>query len=339
MNFKTIEYKNGRVIILDQKKLPSVCEYIECVNYKDVANAISDMVIRGAPAIGVAGAFACALLGEETFNSDTIKFKENFLAGCDYIQKARPTAVNLTWAVARMKKLFLNLMAENDLSKIKKYLIEEAIKICTEDIEINKKIGEYGKNLIKDNDTVLTYCNAGSLATAGFGTALGVIRAAFFSGKKINVFSCETRPYLQGARLTTWELIQDNIPVTLITDNMAGYFMGQRRINCVITGADRIASNGDAANKIGTYSIAILANFHKIPFYIAAPFSTIDSNCSDGSKIPIEERDRKEVTHISNIQIAPDNVNVLNPSFDVVPNNLISGIVTEKGVYSKPYKF
>lgn len=334
-SFKTIEWKDDKIIMIDQRKLPIEEIYVECLSFEDVAWAIKEMVIRGAPAIGVAAAMGIALGAVKSKKRDRIEFLAEIKEIAKVILGTRPTAVNLFWAVKRMT----NLVDENkdkNIDLIKERLVEEAKKIYEEDIETCKRIGKVGSELIKDGNTILTHCNAGALATAGYGTALGVIRAAFEGGKRIKVIATETRPFLQGARLTAWELDKDGIPVTLITDNMAGYVMGKGMVDAVVVGADRIALNGDVANKIGTYSLSILAKFHKIPFYVAAPISTIDYNCASGDLIPIERRDAKEVTHILGNKIAPD-VDVLNPAFDVTPNENISSIITENGVAKAPF--
>ncbi|MER3447744.1 MAG: S-methyl-5-thioribose-1-phosphate isomerase [Candidatus Dadabacteria bacterium] len=334
-SFKTIEWKDDRVIMIDQRKLPIEEIYVECLSFKDVAWAIKEMVIRGAPAIGIAAAMGIALGSVKSKKRDRIEFLAEIKEIATVISGTRPTAANLFWAVKRM----MNLVDENkdkNIDLIKERLVEEAKKIYEEDIEICKRIGKVGSELIKDGSTILTHCNAGALATAGYGTALGVIRAAFEDGKKVKVIATETRPLLQGARLTAWELDKDGIPVTLITDNMAGYVMGKGMVDVVVVGADRIALNGDVANKIGTYSLSILARFHKIPFYVAAPISTIDYNCNSGDLISIERRDTREVTHILGNKIAPD-VNVLNPAFDVTPSENISSIITEKGIAKSPF--
>lgn len=334
-SFKTIEWKDDRVIMIDQRKLPLEEVYVECMSFEDVARAIKEMVIRGAPAIGVAAAMGIALGAIKSNKRDRIEFLAEMKEIATVISGTRPTAVNLFWAVKRM----MNLVDENkdrNIDLIKERLAEEAKKICEEDIQICKRIGKVGSDLIKDGSSILTHCNAGALATAGYGTALGVIRAAFEDGKRIRVIATETRPFLQGARLTAWELDKDGIPVTLITDNMAGYVMSKGMVNAVVVGADRIALNGDVANKIGTYSLSILAKFHKIPFYVAAPISTIDYNCPSGDLIPIEMRDVREVTHILGNKIAPD-VDVLNPAFDVTPNEHVGSIITENGVANPPF--
>jgi len=333
---KTIEWKNGKVYMIDQRILPTEEVYIECSDFLDVAEAIREMVIRGAPAIGVAAAFGAALGAKDIEAHDREGFKADFNRVCGIIANTRPTARNLFWALERMKRVLENY-PEASPEDLKGLLQDEALSICEEDVETNKKIGVNGRNVIKDGANVLTHCNAGALATAGYGTALGVIRAANEEGKSLHVFADETRPFLQGARLTAWELMREGIPVTLITDNMAGYFMQQGRIDVVIVGADRIAANGDIANKIGTYSVAVLAREHGIPFYVAAPFSTIDVSLKDGSEIPIEERDSIEVTHIKDIQIAPRGVSVENPAFDITPNHLVKGIITERGLIEAPY--
>ena len=296
---KTIEYTNGIVRMIDQTKLPVEEIYVDFYDYVGVANAIRDMIIRGAPAIGVAAAMGVSLGANKINAKNYESFLPEFQKVCGVLAKSRPTAVNLFWAINRMKKITED---NNDktVDEIKKILKDEAIKIWQEDIAINKSMGKYGQELIKDGDTILTHCNAGALATAGYGTALGVIRAAWDAGKKINVLAGETRPFLQGARLTTWELKKENIPVKLITDSMAGYFMKKNEINLVIVGADRIASNGDVANKIGTYTVAILAKEHHLPFYVAAPLSTLDMTLESGDQIPIEERSHEEVTCINN---------------------------------------
>jgi len=338
MNFKsiTLEWTGNTLIFIDQRKLPVENEMVVCRSHKDVYKAIKNMVVRGAPAIGASAAFGYLLGAMEFNNSDRNKLKEHMKNVKEHLGSSRPTAVNLFWALERMHSKFERAIQneENWIEELEK----EAISIAKEDIEINKRIGRNGESLLKDGDTVLTHCNAGALATVDYGTALGVIRAAIEKGKNISVYADETRPYLQGARLTTWELMRDRISVTLITDNMAGWAMKQGKIDAVIVGADRIASNGDAANKIGTYSLAILAREHDIPFYIAAPLSTIDMTCPDGEHIPIEERDCKEITHIRGQQIAPDEVKCYNPAFDVTPGKLIKGIITEKKVAYPPYK-
>jgi methylthioribose-1-phosphate isomerase len=334
-SFKTIEWKDDRVLMIDQRKLPSEEVYFECLTFEEVAWAIKNMVIRGAPAIGVASAMGIAIGAIKSKRKDKLEFLAELKEISTIISKTRPTAVNLFWAVRRM----MDLVEENknsDIDSIKAGLVDEAKKIYEEDIEICRRIGRVGNQLVNDGAVVLTHCNAGALATAGYGTALGVVRAAVEDGKSIRVIATETRPFLQGARLTAWELDKDGIPVTLITDSMAGYVMSKGMVDAVIVGADRIASNGDVANKIGTYSLSVLAKLHKIPFYVAAPISTIDYNCSSGGLIPIEERDIKEVTHILGHKIAPD-VRVLNPAFDITPNENINSIITETGIVRAPF--
>lgn len=334
--FKTIEWKNNSVVMIDQRLLPNEEIYRSYTNYLDVAKAIREMVVRGAPAIGVSAAMGIALGASKLTAADKKAFLKGFEKICMTMASTRPTAVNLFWAIQRMK----NVVKSNScmsVDELKDKLIQEAKDIHREDIAINKRMGRHGCKLIKNNSTVLTHCNAGALATAGYGTALGVIRAAVEAGKKIKVFADETRPFLQGSRLTAWELAKDDIDTTLITDNMAGYMMKKGLIDSVIVGADRIASNGDTANKIGTYSVAVLAKAHKIPFYVAAPISTIDLKMKDGSKIPIEERDIKEVTHIKGISIAPRLIKVRNPAFDVTPNEFITAIITENGIAREPF--
>lgn len=335
--FKTIEWKNNNVVMIDQRFLPNEEFYRTYTDFLDVAEAIRKMVVRGAPAIGVAAAMGIALGASGIKVKGRKKFVGKFERICKLMAATRPTAVNLFWAIERMKGVVKGnpKLAPDEL---KEKLVQEAKKIHAEDIEINKQMGRFGSRLIKNRATVLTHCNAGALATAGYGTALGVIRAAIEDGKKVKVFADETRPFLQGSRLTAWELMKDGIDTTLITDNMAGYMMKKELIDLVIVGADRIAANGDVANKIGTYSVAVLAREHKIPFYVAAPISTIDLSIKNGDKIPIEERDRKEVTHIKNIPIAPDRIKVKNPAFDVTPNKLVTAIVTERGIARKPFK-
>ena len=334
---KTVEFlENGRVALIDQRLLPTEEVIVTCTNYQELAEAIRNMTVRGAPAIGVSAAGGCALGARQIATDNLAAFKTEFEEVCRVIAGTRPTAVNLFWAVDRMRRV---AAAHNGpVATLKQALITEAEKILVEDLFINETMGNNGAVLLADGDTVLTHCNAGALATAGhFGTALGVIKAAHLAGKKIKVFSDETRPFLQGARLTAWEMKKEGIDVTLITDNMAGYFMKKGMINKVVVGADRIASNGDTANKIGTYSVAVLAREHNIPFYVAAPLSTIDFNIPDGSHIPIEERDTREVSHIGNRQVAPDGVRILNPAFDVTPNKYIAAIITEKGVARAPF--
>ncbi|MBI5248376.1 MAG: S-methyl-5-thioribose-1-phosphate isomerase [Desulfomonile tiedjei] len=335
--FRTIEWKGDHIRLLDQTLLPGREEYVAIRNVDQMCDAIQRLVVRGAPAIGVAAAMGIALGALNASETNREAFNSEFDEVCSRIAATRPTAVNLFWAVNRMRKLS-QARADIDLTQLKQLLIREAVAMEKEDRALCERIGAMGKDLIEDGDTVLTHCNAGGLATAGYGTALGVIRAAFEAGKRISVVSDETRPLNQGARITSWELMKLGIPVTLIPDNTAGALMQRGRIQKVIVGADRIAADGDAANKIGTYSVAVLAKYHGIPFYVAAPLSTIDMSIPSGDGIPIEERDPKEVTHISGVRIAPDGVDALNIAFDVTPHKLIAGIVTEWGVASDPFE-
>jgi methylthioribose-1-phosphate isomerase len=334
---KTIFWKDDAVVMIDQKALPHEERHLRFTDYKDVIKAIKDLTIRGAPAIGVAAAMGIALGTLHLATSPKEDFKLAFYEICDQFSQTRPTARNLFWAIERMKKSFDDALSGSP-DQIKRGLVEEAIRVCEEDIAINEKIGINGRSLIQDGDNILTHCNAGALATAGYGTALGVVRAAWGEGKKFHVFVDETRPVLQGARLTAWELEKEKIPATLIADNMAGFLMKQKKINKVIVGADRIAANGDVANKIGTYSLAVLAKEHDIPFYVAAPLSTIDMSVRNGDEIPIEERNAEEITTIRGIRVAPQGVHVYNPAFDVTPNRYITAIVTEAGVIHPPYQ-
>ncbi len=331
MSFRTIEWRDDAVFMIDQTRLPMEEVYNRYTDFTSVAEAIKGMVVRGAPAIGVAAAMGIALGAREIVADTPESFFRQLENVCQVIGRTRPTAVNLFWAIERMKGV-AEAERGSSLTAICEALRAEAIAIEQEDLAICKAIGSNGAALIPEGSTVLTHCNAGGLATAGYGTALGVIRAAHAAGRVARVFADETRPWLQGARLTTWELMKDNIPVTLISDNMAGFFMARGEINCCVVGADRIAANGDTANKIGTYSVAVLAKEHGIPFYVAAPVSTFDLSCPDGSRIPIEERPTTEVTHIRGLPIAPEGVSVRNPSFDVTPARYITAIITEKGV-------
>ena len=337
MSFKTIEWKDDKVRMIDQRLLPDQEVYHDYSTSIEVAGAIKEMVIRGAPAIGVAAAMGIAV-GMKFSEAVTMDdFSGEFNDACEMIGQTRPTAVNLFWAIKRMESFF-EANRSAGIDSLKDLLKQEAIRICEDDISINRRIGKNGAALIKDGSTVLTHCNAGALATAGYGTALGVIRGAIESGKKVSVFADETRPFLQGARLTAWELMKDGIDVTVITDNMAGYWMKKGEIDAVIVGADRIAANGDVANKIGTYMVAVLAERHSIPFYVAAPLSTIDMTISDGESIPIEERPSREVSHVKECQLVPHGVGIRNPAFDVTPNDLVTAIITEVGVVKKDYK-
>lgn len=335
MNFKTIEWKNDKFILIDQRKLPLEEVYLEYEDYKSLADAIKSMVVRGAPAIGVAAAMGVALgaLGIDAKSHE--EFCEKMEKVCQTLIDARPTAVNLPWAVARMKKVYES-KTDVSIEDLKKIIVKEALNIFDEDIVLCKKIGEHGAKLLEDGDVILTHCNAGALATAGQGTALSPIYEAIKQGKKISVFSDETRPFLQGARLTSWELQKNGVEVTLIADVAAASLMRTGLIKKVIVGADRIVSNGDFANKIGTYSVALAAREHKIPFYVAAPFSTIDWQMKNGSEIPIEERPENEVSYFLNQKTAPDGIKIRNPAFDVTPHELVTGIITEKGVATSP---
>ncbi|MBN2645722.1 MAG: S-methyl-5-thioribose-1-phosphate isomerase [Desulfuromonadaceae bacterium] len=336
MSIKPIVYENGVCRMIDQRLLPSQEVWIDYDDYQGVAEAIRSMVVRGAPAIGVAAAFGAAFAARDIDAADFETFECRFADCCAVLGATRPTAVNLFWALERMQRV----ARENrtlPLVALKQRLLDEALDIAAEDERINRAMGQHGQVLFPERGTILTHCNAGALATGGYGTALGVIRAAVEAGKKIDVIADETRPFWQGARLTAWELAQDGIPVTLICDNMAGYLMQQGKINAVIVGADRISANGDVANKIGTYSVAVLAREHGIPFYVAAPLSTIDLTLTDGSQIPIEERDRREVTHCGGLQLAPEGIQVYNPAFDVTPARLVTAIITERGVASGDY--
>ncbi|TRZ74255.1 MAG: S-methyl-5-thioribose-1-phosphate isomerase [Deltaproteobacteria bacterium] len=334
---RTIFWKDDAVVMIDQKALPHEERHLKFTDYKDVIAAIKDLTVRGAPAIGVAAAMGIALGTLHLATSSKEDFKLSFHEICDQFSRTRPTARNLFWAIERMKKRFDEALSGSP-DQIKRVLVDEAIRICGEDIAINREMGMQGRFLMEDGDKILTHCNAGALATAGYGTALGVIRAASEEGKRLHVFVNETRPVLQGARLTAWELKKDNIPATLITDSMAGFLMKQGKISKVIVGADRIAANGDVANKIGTYSLAVLAKEHNIPFYVAAPLSTIDISIKNGDEIPIEERNAEEITTIRGIRVAPEGVQVYNPAFDVTPNRYITAIVTEAGVVFPPYQ-
>ena len=332
----TLEWTDAGVVFIDQTKLPTEEIFVTCKTYEEVADAIRTMIVRGAPAIGVAAAMGVALGTRDLPENSVEGFRKGFAEICEVMAGTRPTAVNLFWAIKRMQRKF-DESAGKPIPQIKSILIAEARQMHKEDIEANRAMGLHGAVLLPATGGVLTHCNAGALATAGYGTALGVIRAAVEGGKNIQVFADETRPFLQGSRLTAWELMKDNIPTTLISDNMAGWMMAKGKIQAVITGADRIAANGDTANKIGTYSVAILAKEHGIPFYVAAPFSTVDLETPDGSKIPIEERSSKEVTHLGGKQIAPTGVRVENPAFDVTPAKYIAAIITERGVAKAPF--
>jgi len=331
---ETIRWTADGVVMIDQTRLPREERYVTCKTYEEVAEAIRSMVIRGAPAIGVAAAMGIALGVARAGPTD---LDAHFEEICGTLARTRPTAVNLFWAIDRMKRVYAESRALPQ-PQLSARLVAEAQQVRLEDIAINQAIGRNGAPLVPDGKTVLTHCNAGALATAGYGTALGVIRAAISAGKKIDVFADETRPFLQGSRLTVWELQQDGISATLITDNMAGHFLKSGRIGCVVVGADRIAANGDVANKVGTYSVAVLAKENGIPFFVAAPISTLDLTLSSGDEIPIEQRAAAEVTHVFGVPVAPEGTAVQNPSFDVTPNRYVTAIITERGVARAPYE-
>ena len=331
---KIIEWQDNKIRLLDQTRLPLEIFFLEITDYTQMAEAIKSLRIRGAPAIGVAAAYGLALAAQSIAAETKQEFLSRLNAAAETLAATRPTAVNLFWAWDRMMRV---ARSGSDLVEIKAALVEESKCIERETGEVDRQIGQLGAELIRDGFTILTHCNAGALATAGYGTALGVIKAAREQGKRIEVFADETRPLFQGARLTVWELMREQIPTTLITDSMAGYFLRQGRIDCVITGADRIAANGDVANKIGTYSIAVLAHENAVPFYVAAPISTIDLSLKSGDEIPIEVRNPDEVTCIREVRIAPHEVCVANPAFDVTPHRYITALVTEKGIIREPY--
>src|SRR5262245_3297836 len=334
----TIAREDGVIVMIDQRKLPSQETYVRCKTANEVARAIKTMVIRGAPAIGVAAAMGLALGVRQSKSTGTQKLAAEFYKLCELMASTRPTAVNLFWAIERMKRSFAaGAEAGESVAQIKDRLEKEADAIHDEDVASCRAMGAFGAEVVPSEARILTHCNAGALATAGYGTALGVIRGAVEAGKSVAVFADETRPFLQGARLTAWELVRDGIHTTVITDNMAGALMHQGKVNFVVVGADRIAANGDTANKIGTYGVAVLAREHQIPFYVAAPLSTIDLDTPDGDHIPIEERAAKEVTHVAGTQLAPEGALVWNPAFDVTPHHLIAGIITERGIFRPPY--
>ncbi len=334
----TIERQHDCVVMIDQRKLPAQEIYVQCKTAHDVAKAIKTMVIRGAPAIGVAAAYGIALGMEKSKADGTRLFAVEFTRLCDLMASTRPTAVNLFWAIDKMKKAFsAGIQAGESVAELKERLNKEAQRIHDDDVASCQAMGRFGAEVVPDNARILTHCNAGALATAGYGTALGVIRGAAERGKVQMVFADETRPFLQGARLTAWELCRDNIPTTVITEGMAGPLMRDGKIDFVVVGADRIAANGDFANKIGTYTVAMMANAHHVPFYVAAPLSTIDMNTANGAGIPIEERNRREVTHVGSTQVAPDAALVWNPAFDVTPHALVRGIITERGICRAPF--
>jgi len=345
---QTLEWTEQGVRFIDQTKLPTEETYLTCKTHEQVADAIRTMVVRGAPAIGVAAAMGIALAVKNSEAETAEDLKRDFDQACDVIGKTRPTAVNLFWAIRRMREKFEQMCSLagiyaqqgvrlDGMVQVKHALIEEAKRMHAEDIAANQAMGRHGATLMPSEGGVLTHCNAGALATAGYGTALGVIRAAVEQGKKIHVYADETRPFLQGSRLTAWELMKDGIPTTVISDSMAGAMMKQGKIGAIVVGADRIAANGDVANKIGTYTVAVLAKENGIPFYVAAPISTVDLACPDGDKIPIEQRNVREVSHIAGKQMVPDGVSIENPAFDVTPAKYVAAIITERGIARAPY--
>jgi methylthioribose-1-phosphate isomerase len=337
MGFKTLEWRDGALWLLDQRKLPGRVEDVRVQSSSDAARAIREMVVRGAPAIGCAAAYGVALAAREAAQSTSAD--RAFAAALEELRAARPTAVNLRWALERLAKKRADLLrAGKSAGDVAEALLEEAHAVLAEDVAACRAIGRYGAQLVPDGHGILTHCNAGGLATAGYGTALGVVRAAIESGKKCAVFADETRPWLQGARLTAWELLQDGIPVTLLPDVAAASLLSSGRVGCVVVGADRIARNGDTANKVGTYPLALAAHAANVPFYVAAPISTVDLRAATGRDIPIEERAADEVTHVAGSRVAPDGVRVFNPAFDVTPAGLIGAIVTERGVAHPPYE-
>src|SRR5580704_986724 len=333
---QTLEWTNQGVRFIDQTKLPTEEVYVTCTTHQQVADVIRNMVVRGAPAIGVAAAMGIALGVSNSKAESTGDLKREFDRISDLIGKTRPTGVNLFWAIGRMQEKYERIRIR-PIPHTKRDLIEEAQRMHAEDIAANQAMGRHGATLMPSSGGVLTHCNAGALATAGYGTALGVIRAAVEQGKKIHVYADETRPFLQGSRLTAWELMKDGIPTTVISDNMAGVMMQQGKIGAIVVGADRFAANGDVANKVGTYTVAILAKEHGVPFYVAAPMSTVDLETPDGSKIPIEQRNPREVTHIGGRQMTPDGVGIENPAFDVTPAKYVAAIITERGIARAPY--
>lgn len=333
---KTISWLGDRIRLLDQTKLPNIVEYIDCTDYREVGSAIKNLSVRGAPAIGVAAAMALALHSLKIKVNNSQELAIELVIASQFLKNTRPTAVNLFWALDRM----INLAHKNEtnpLEFVRELLVNEAQLIAREDEEMCRAIGQFGLALIPQDATILTHCNAGALATTGYGTALGVIRAAKAAGKNIHVYVDETRPLLQGARLTAWELIQENIPATLITDSMAGHFLYSGKIDLVIVGADRITESGDTVNKIGTYSVAVLANENQVPFYVAAPTSSIDLGITSGEEVIIEERKPEEISIIGGQRFAPEGINIANPAFDVTPHRYITGIITEKGIIRPPY--
>lgn len=333
----TLRWRDDALEMIDQRVLPASFEYRRYDCAQGVASAIQEMVVRGAPAIGVAAAFGIALEARRLISLSQTKFNSSMETGFDLLANSRPTAVNLFWSLARMRKAWMKVF-QHQPDTVAAHLLQEAHEIHAEDIRINRRLGDYGQQLLKDGARVLTHCNAGALATAGHGTALGIIRSAVEAGKRISVIADETRPFLQGARLTAWEMVQEEIPVTLITDNMAGYMMNAGEVDAVIVGADRVAANGDVANKIGTYMLAVLAKRHEIPFYVACPLSTIDLDLPEGKMIPIEERSLEEVKGFRDCQWAAQGAGIRNPAFDITPAELVSALITEKGVINAPDK-
>jgi methylthioribose-1-phosphate isomerase len=332
---QTVLWQNGKVRLIDQTALPETLRYVELSDWREVAEAIRTMVVRGAPAIGCTAALGMALGARGIIAENRDAFLRRVAGIADTFRAARPTAVNLFWAIDRI--LGVAQHTDGNPVDLKDALLSEALQMLDEDIASNRRMGQFGAALLSDNSNVLTHCNAGALATVGYGTALGVIRAAVEGGKRIHVYADETRPRLQGMKLTAWELSQDDIPVTVIADNMAASLMRQGKVDSVVVGADRIASNGDTANKIGTYGVAVMAKYHNVPFYVAAPFSTIDMKLASGLQIPIEQREHVEMTHIEGIRVAPENVPVLNPAFDITPGELVTAFITERGVIEPPY--
>ena len=334
----SVAWQDDDIVMVDQRKLPAAEVYVTCKSVNDVAKAIKTMVIRGAPAIGVCAAMGLSLGAARSKATGTKQFTTEFQRHCDLLAATRPTAVNLFWAIERMKRAFSEgALGGESVEQLQGRLRREADRIHDDDVASCRAIGAHGAALVPEQASILTHCNAGALATAGYGTALGVIRGAVEAGRKVRVLADETRPFLQGARLTAWELLKDGIDTTVITDNMAGAMMRKGDVDLVVVGADRIAANGDIANKIGTYTVAVLAKEHGIPFYVAAPSSTIDLSTKDGDAIPIEERDAREVTHVGSNQLAPDGAHVRNPSFDVTPHKYITAFITERGVFRPPF--
>jgi methylthioribose-1-phosphate isomerase len=334
----TIDWHGDEIVMVDQRKLPSSEVYVRCRTANEVARAIKTMVIRGAPAIGVAAAMGVALEMGRSKQTGTRQFATEFQKTCELLATTRPTAVNLFWAIERMKRSFSEgALAGESVEQLKARLKQEAQRVHDEDVASCRAIGRHGATLVPSEARVLTHCNAGALATAGYGTALGVIRGALEAGKRVSVLADETRPFLQGSRLTAWELVKDGIDTTVITDGMAGAMMRDEQVDLVVVGADRIAANGDTANKIGTYTVAVLAKEHGIPFYVAAPWSTVDLSTADGSHIPIEERNAREVTHVGSSQLAPEGARIRNPAFDVTPHRYITAIITDRGIFHPPF--